>query len=169
MMSFFKTDLFDPKEPDLSEGEHIGTIGKASVARDIIVCSLTAIAVLILTSIAGIIESLLNMLGLPGGVVVFPIVLLSIVAVLYGSISILKHRKNYIYITNLRVISGAGKKVLYSDLSDIKNVSLEKGLGGQIFDYGSLNIVTKHGSIYVEKIENADVVYRVLMDHAEHN
>lgn len=109
------------------------------------------------------------MLGLSGGIVVFPIVLLSVVTVLYGSISILKHRKNYIYITDIRVISGTGKKVLCSDLSDIKNVSLEKGLGGQIFNYGSINIVTKTDSIYVEKIDNADVIYRVLMDHAEQN
>lgn len=168
-MSFLKTNLFVTKKPDLLEGENIGTIGNASVARDIIVCALTAMAVIILSSIVSIIRSLLNMLGLSGGIVVFPIVLLSVVTVLYGSISILKHRKNYIYITDIRVISGTGKKVLCSDLSDIKNVSLEKGLGGQIFNYGSINIVTKTDSIYVEKIDNADVIYRVLMDHAEQN
>lgn len=175
-----KANISGPGELKLREGETVGTVGRASIARDLLVCVPSALAALALWLLSSAIKTgivyLLSLLPLSQDLVagiaqvtVIPLLLLAAAAVIRAAVITLKHRSNYVYITDLRVITGSGSISLCADLSDIKNVSLEKGLGGKMLGYGTLNIVTKGGSVCVEEIDNADAIYKILMYHAENN
>lgn len=73
-------------------------------------------------------------------------------------------------VTNKRVVGTVGAINTYSldaPLRKVENVSVSSGLGGKLFNYGTVSVRTADGWFVFEGVKDADRFKRILMDQIE--
>lgn len=93
-----------------------------------------------------------------------------IIAAIIVGVKYLKVKTTELSLTNKKVIGKLGiiaTKVMDSPLNKINNISVEQGLGGKIFGYGTIVITTSSGSFNFKYISHPDIFRSSVMNQID--